>query len=135
LWFEEKLKRRKDGNPFMDDDALEKQLALEWDQEDISIDSSEEMVRIYFYCQCTYVFLAGMYIGFSCSRIYRYLSFCNSRPSEIILTKHHHYHHIYRSFLSFSYFLLVGSRGFTYNRIYRDLSFCKLHLPSVNYID
>mmetsp|Transcript_11219 Transcript_11219/g.10830 ORF Transcript_11219/g.10830 Transcript_11219/m.10830 type:complete len:534 (+) Transcript_11219:266-1867(+) len=43
LWFEEKLKRRKDGNPFMDDEALEKQLALEWDQEDISLDGNEDM--------------------------------------------------------------------------------------------
>ena len=30
------LKRRKDGNPFMDDDALEQQLTQEWKDEDLS---------------------------------------------------------------------------------------------------
>lgn len=30
------LKRRKDGNPFMDDDALEQQLTQEWKDEDMS---------------------------------------------------------------------------------------------------
>jgi uncharacterized protein YacL (UPF0231 family) len=33
----------------MDDEALEKQLALEWDQEDISLDGNEDMVGFYMY--------------------------------------------------------------------------------------
>ena len=40
------LKRRKDGNPFMDDETLEKQLALEWRDEDLtsaSLDKEDEI--------------------------------------------------------------------------------------------
>ena len=42
---EKQLKRRKDGNPFMDDDALEEQLTQEWKEEDLSglIDKEEKV--------------------------------------------------------------------------------------------
>jgi hypothetical protein len=40
------LKRRKDGNPFMDDDTLEQQLTQEWKDEDITeLMEKEEKVR------------------------------------------------------------------------------------------
>jgi hypothetical protein len=40
------LKRRKDGNPFMDDDTLEQQLTQEWKDEDLSeLIDKEEKVR------------------------------------------------------------------------------------------